>query len=74
MVEVCHEGIGKAELIRREHELIGPSLVLLQESVGTHSRLRSTGGADTYAADTTTCLLGLIDQLAGFARHEHLLG
>ena len=72
MVEVGYQGVRHTELVRREYELIGPSLKLLQQAVGTHGTLRSTGGAHADAADTMTSLLRAVHDVASLLMHEHL--
>ena len=72
MVEVCHKGIRHAELVRREYELVGPPLKLLEQAIGSYGTLRGTGGTHTNRTDTMTRFLSLVDDITGLLVDEHL--
>ena len=66
MVEVGNHGVSQSEVIRWEDELVGPSVELLQHSVGTYRSLCGTHGADAHCTDVVTLFLGLVDGSTGF--------
>ena len=74
MVEIGDHRIGQSELIGREDELIGPSLILLQHAVGTYSGLGGLDDAGAHSTDMVLLELGLVDDAAGLGADEHLLG
>ena len=73
MIEVSNKSITESELVWWEDELVGPSLKLLQHTIGTYGTLGGTGGAHTYAAYSVTLALGLINDLTSLGWNEHLL-
>ena len=73
MIEVGNQGIGQTEVVGREDELVGPSVVLLQQTVGTHSRLGCPQRADAYGTDMARGCLGIVDNTAGLRFNLHLL-
>ena len=74
MIEVGHHRVGQSELVGREDELIGPTLVLLQQAVSTHSGLCGAGHTGAYDADAVLGEFRGVHNLAGLLRDEHLLG
>ena len=73
MVEIGNHTVGHTEIVGREDELVGPSVIFLQQSVGTYGGLRGTGRADANGTDVMSAALGFVDNVAGLSVDDHLL-
>ena len=73
MIEVGNHGVSKSEVIGWEDEFVSPAVELLQHTVGTYSRFRGTHGTNAHCTDMTSIGFSLVDNLASFCCHHHLL-
>ena len=73
MIEVRYHRVGKSEVVRREDELVGPSLILLQHSISANSCLSSLNNTCTYSTHMAALLLCLVDDSASLSTDVHLL-
>ena len=73
VVEVGDHRVGESEVVGREDKLVGPSVVLLQQSVGAHGGLGGFDHAGAHGADMVAGSLGRVDSVAGLAGDNHLL-
>ena len=74
MIEVGYHRVGNTELVRREDELVGPALILLEHLVRAYGGLGSLDYTCAYCAHVVSVLLGSVHCLAGISSNKHLLG
>ena len=73
MIEVGNHRVCQSEVVRREDELIGPAVKLLQHSVSTDGRLCGTQRADADSTHVVALCLGIVGNAAGLSIDNHLL-